>query len=38
MGSEATAQRPTGKFSRRRLFKYGASAGAAATVGRCCPR
>jgi hypothetical protein len=37
MGSEVTAQRPTGKFSRRRLFKYGASAGAAATVGPLLP-
>ena len=37
MGVEQTAQRPTGTFSRRQLFKYGASAGAAATVGPLLP-
>jgi hypothetical protein len=37
MGAETTAQRPTGKLSRRQLFKYGASAGAAATVGPMLP-
>jgi hypothetical protein len=35
MGVETTAQRP--KISRRQLFKYGASAGAAATVGPLLP-
>ena len=35
MGAETTAQRPT--ISRRQLFKYGASAGAAATVGPLLP-
>ena len=37
MGAETTAQRPTGRLSRRQLFKYGASAGAAATVGPMLP-
>jgi hypothetical protein len=37
MGVEETAQRPTGKFSRRQLFKYGAYTGAAATVGPMLP-
>ena len=37
MGAETTAQRPTGKLSRRQLLKYGASAGAAATVGPMLP-
>ena len=37
MAVEQTAQRPTGKLSRRQLFKYGASAGAAATVGPMLP-
>jgi hypothetical protein len=35
MGVKATAQRP--KISRRQLFRYGASAGAAATVGPMLP-
>ena len=35
MGAKATAQRPT--ISRRQLFKYGASAGAAATVSPLLP-
>jgi hypothetical protein len=35
MGAETTTQRPT--ISRRQLFKYGASAGAAATVGPLLP-
>jgi TAT (twin-arginine translocation) pathway signal sequence len=35
MGAETTAQRP--KISRRQLFKYGASAGAAATVSPLLP-
>jgi hypothetical protein len=37
MGVEQTAKRPTGTLSRRQLFKYGASAGAAATVGPMLP-
>jgi TAT (twin-arginine translocation) pathway signal sequence len=35
MGVKVTAQRP--KISRRQLFRYGASAGAAATVGPMLP-
>ena len=35
MGAERTTQRP--RISRRQLFKYGASAGAAATVGPLLP-
>jgi hypothetical protein len=35
MGAETTAQRP--RISRRQLFKYGASAGAAATVSPLLP-
>ena len=35
MGAERTAQRP--RISRRQLFKYGASAGAVATVGPLLP-
>ena len=35
MGAETTAQRPT--ISRRQLFRYGASAGAAATVAPLLP-
>jgi hypothetical protein len=37
MAVEETVQRPTGKINRRQLFKYGASAGAAATVGPLLP-
>ena len=37
MDVETTAQRPTGRISRRQLFRYGASAGAAATVGPMLP-
>ena len=37
MGVETTAQRPTGRISRRQLFRYGAFTGAAATVGPILP-
>jgi hypothetical protein len=37
MGVGTTAQRPTGRVSRRQLFKYGAFTGAAATVGPMLP-
>jgi hypothetical protein len=37
MGVETTAQHPTGKTSRRQLFKYGGFTGAAATVGPILP-
>jgi len=37
MGVGGAAQRPTGKVSRRQLFRYGAYTGAAATVGPMLP-
>jgi hypothetical protein len=37
MGVGGTAQHPRGKLSRRNLLKYGASAGAAATIGPTLP-
>jgi hypothetical protein len=37
MGTEELTQRPERRISRRHLFKYGAYAGAAATVGPILP-